>query len=97
MLLLLVYFFIFLRTQKKVFIAIDGTKFQTEEECKEYEKYLERFNGVYNYDFNQSNQPDKILGLSSEFIKCLKEEGFSEVKTLIKYREQFKLLSELFD
>ncbi len=86
-------FLFFLLREQKSYIAIDGTKFSSEKACEAYNKVFERVNLLYIKPENKSEST--TLGLSASFIRLLKERGFEETKTLIKYREEFIRLSKL--
>ena len=38
-----------------------------------------------------------ILGFKKSFLSKLKSEGFSDLKSLVKYRKEFKSLSDLIN
>ena len=96
--LLLRFIFLSAGSPKKVFEAIDGTKFSREKELKEYEFLYERLKCIYeeNSSANQRKKNAK-LGLTVTFIQQLKVDGFGNLNLLITNKEQFKKLVELFD
>ncbi len=85
------------KSNAKPFTASDGETFKTQEECDQHDKLLEFF-GVY---FDESNlkvrNKTQIEQLNLSFLTLLKEGGFEEPSTLIKYRNEFRKLSALFD
>ena len=93
LLLTVLVLFLLLREQKSI-QASDGTRFSSEEACRDYEAVLERVKTLY-YEKEKKSSSTLTLGLRAEFLKLLKEEGFGEVKTLIKYRDDIKILAEL--
>ena len=48
------------------------------------------------FDKNELNK-DKIYGFNKGFIDVLIDSGFKDLKTLMKFREDFKKLAEIFD
>tara|TARA_B100000700_G_C14862048_1_gene769144 strand:- start:249 stop:593 length:345 start_codon:yes stop_codon:yes gene_type:complete len=95
-LLITIWFLILISQGSKVFNANDGTSFNSKEECIKYEKVSNKINDFYQKDLNDPKTQDEIE-FKLEFIRLLKEKGFPNSKALWKYRDQFKLLSELFD
>ena len=83
---------------KEIFESIDGTKFSSEKDLKEYEFLYERLKCLYeeNPSANERKQNAKS-GLTMSFIKQLKTNGFSNLNLLISNKEQFKKLVELLD
>ena len=90
----LVLFFL-LREQKSI-EAQDGTRFSSEKACRDYETLVEKLNALYVVDADKPANSLK-LGLRPDFLQLLKEEGFSELKILLKYQEDFRKLVFLFD
>ncbi len=86
--------FLILREQKTI-KAIDGTAFASEEACRTYEILLDKMSKLYAA--SEKNSVRETFGLKPEFLQLLKNEGFSEVKTLIKYRKEFEQLTNLFN
>ena len=91
-LLTVAFLFLLLREQKS-FLAIDGTRFASEKACNAYDEVFERMNLLYLKD--EKNSESSTLGLQVAFLTLLKEKGFQETKTLMKYRDQFIKLSNL--
>ena len=94
--LLTVLFLFFLLREQKSIQAKDGTRFPSEQACQAYEANCERVNTLYVEDEKRPSNT-LILGLSPEFLKLLKGDGFGEVKTLIKYRKDFRNLSQILN
>ena len=88
--------YLFKSITKKTFIAEDGSVFDSEAELDVYQKLYEKtkplFSGIAD---KASAQP--ILGFEKSFIIKLSSAGFSDLKTLVKDRKQFKLLSDLIN
>ena len=88
--------YLFKSINKKSFTAEDGSVFDNESDLDVYKKLYEKTKPLFsNYDEKSSAQ--QILGLEKSFISKLKTEGFSDLKTLVKYRVQFKSLSDLIN
>ncbi len=87
------FFLFFLLREQKSYIAIDGTRFSSENACEAYNKVFKRVNLLYVEPENKS--VTSILGLPIPFIKLLKETGFEETKILLKYRGEFIRLAKL--
>ncbi len=86
--------FLLLREQKSI-KAIDGTRFSSEEACRAYEAVFNRINNLYSDSEKDSSNLNQ--GFQPGFLKLLKKTGFSDVKILLNYREDFRKLIELFD
>lgn len=83
---------------KKAFLASDGTRFATQKDCDEYDYLLKRLGCLYEQE--QTSNPrrnKKTLGMNSLFINKIKSEGFSDLKTLISFKNDFKKLVDLLD
>ena len=90
-----------LRSDKKVknlFTAEDGTQFHNEKLCIEYNLLYNRLKSLYqtDYDLKSKNKKD-VLGMNALFVSKLKSEGFSDIKSLLKYKDDFKILSDLMN
>ncbi len=85
---------IFKQGASKTIVASDGTRFNSEDACSKYEASLERLKPLY--DSNDGNM-DKTYGFKEGFLETLKNGGFKDVKTLIKYRAEFEKLEEFFE
>ncbi len=85
-------------SQDKVFLAVDGTKFDNQRSCNEYDLLYKRLICLYQEDaLLKSKNKKEILGLNLLFVKQLKNEGFSDIKTLINYKDDFHKLTELLN
>ena len=89
-----VFLFFLLREQKNI-EASDGTLFSSEEACKSYEELLQKINKIYLDTENKTSA--ELFGIQITFIKILQNDGFKDAKTLIKYKEDFRKLVNLFD
>ena len=88
--------FLFKNINKKSFIADDGTIFDNQSDLDLYENLYEKTKPLFlGDDETGSSQP--ILGFKKSFLTKLTAEGFSDLKSLVKYRKQFKSLSDLIN
>ena len=79
--------------------ASDGTSFTSKKEKQDYELILRRLLPLYgrpaDTKSNQANQ--NTLDLDRTFLELLKTEGFSNLKLLLTYKEDFIKLSKLLE
>ena len=88
--------FLFRSINKKKFRAKDGSIFDKQSDLDLYQKLYGKTKPLFsNEDVKGSVQ--QILGFEKSFISQLTTDGFPDLKTLIKYREQIKLLSDLIN
>ena len=52
---------------------------------------------LYGQKDKINKEIEKILGFDKSFISNLTTEGFPDLKTVVKYRKQIKLLSDLIN
>ncbi len=98
LLLSIVFIVVFLVTgiKKSNFVASDGTIFQNQSDLDVYQKLLEKTKILFTYD--QENLKNQlILGFDTSFFNKIRTEGFKDLKTIVKYRKQFEILSELIN
>ena len=88
--------FLFKSINKKSFTAEDGSIFDNETDLDVYNKLYEKTKPLFSSDTEKSSE-QSILGFERSFITKLSSEGFSNLKTLVKYRKQFKSLSDLIN
>ena len=87
---------LFKSINKKSYKAKDGSIFDNQSDLDTYENLYEKITPLFTADDSQdSNQ--SILGFQKSFLTKLTNEGFSDLKTLVKYRKQFKTLSDLIN
>ncbi len=84
----------FLISRGKKLKSADGTVFRSEEELKKYEELVTKLEPLFDQTKKDSQYKD-TLGLDSSFIKLLTQQGFINLKTLLKYRYQFIKLASL--
>ena len=88
--------FLFKSINKKSFKAIDGSSFENQSDLDLYESLYEKTKPIFTKnDESPSNQ--LILGFDRSFLEKLTIEGFKDLKTLVKYRKQFRFLSDLIN
>ena len=88
--------FLFKSITKKSFIAQDGSVFDSQSDLDLYQNLYDKTKPLFiPYDEKGSDQ--QILGFEILFISKLTTEGFADLKSLIKYRKQFKSLSDLIN
>ena len=88
--------FLFKSINKKSFTADDGSVFDSESDLDIYQKLYDKTKPLFSSDAEKSSA-QSILGFERSFITKLSSEGFPDLKTLVKYRKQFKLLSDLIN
>ena len=88
--------FLFKSINKKSFTAEDGSVFDSESDLDVYQKLYDKTKPLFSSDAEKSSA-QSILGFERSFITKLSSEGFPDLKTLVKYRKQFKSLSDLIN
>ena len=88
--------FLFKSINKKSFTAEDGSVFDNQSDLEIYQNLYDKTKPLFrNEDENGTTQP--ILGFQKSFLSKLTSEGFPDLKTLVKYRKQLMLLSDLIN
>ena len=88
--------YLFKSINKKSFTAEDGSVFDCESDLDVYQKLYEKTKPLFNSDVEKASA-QSILGFEKSFITKLSSEGFSDLKTLFKYRKELKSLSDLIN
>ena len=88
--------YLFKSINKKSFTAEDGSVFDSESDLDVYNKLYEKTKPLFSSD-TEKGSAQSILGFEKSFITNLSSEGFPDLKTLVKYRKQFKSLSDLIN
>ncbi len=88
--------YLFKSINKKSFTAEDGSVFDSESDLAIYKKLYDKTKPLFSSDAEKSSA-QLILGFERSFITKLSSEGFPDLKILVKYRKQFKLLSDLIN
>ena len=81
---------------KKSFTAEDGSVFDSESDLDVYQKLYEKTKLFFSND-TEKVSAQSILGFERSFISKITTEGFTDLKTLFKYRKQFRSLSDLIN
>ena len=88
---------IFLKSvNKKSFVADDGAAFENKYDLDLYNTLYEKTKPLFSFVEDNDSSQD-FLGFEKSFLNKLRNEGFQDLKTLVMYRKQFKLLSDLFN
>ena len=88
--------YLFKSINKKSFTAEDGSVFDSESDLYVYQKLYEKTKPLFSDDA-ENVSAQSILGFEKSFITKLSSDGFPDLKTLVKYRKQFKSLSDLIN
>ncbi len=88
--------FLFKSINKKSFTAEDGSVFDNQSDLDVYQNLYETTKSLFSID-DDKDSGQKILGFEKSFLSKLTTAGFPDLKTLVKYRKQFKLLSDLIN
>ena len=81
---------------KKSFTAEDGSVFDTQSDLDLYINLYDKTKPFFSPN-DENSSAQQILGFDKLFLSKLTTEGFPELKTLVKYRKQFKSLSDLIN
>ncbi len=87
--------FLFKSVNKKSFLAEDGSVFDNQSDLDLYQNLYEKTKPFFSPDEEKGSDP--ILGFEKSFLSKLTTEGFPDLKSLLKYRKQFKSLSDLIN
>ena len=88
--------FLYKNINKKSFTAEDGSVFDDESDLALYQKLYEKTKPLFFFDEDKDTS-QLILGFEKLFLKKLISDGFQDLKTLVKYRKQFKSLFDLIN
>ena len=81
---------------KKTFKADDGSVFESQIDLDIYQNLYEKTLPIFTQN-NEEGTTYPVLGFQKLFLTKLLTDGFPDLKTLIKYRKQFKVLSDLIN
>tara|TARA_Y100001968_G_scaffold319812_1_gene351884 strand:+ start:2068 stop:2397 length:330 start_codon:yes stop_codon:yes gene_type:complete len=87
--------FLFKSINKKSFVSDDGSVFETQSDLDLYQKLYVTTKPLFSFDDDNGSKP--VLGFQNSFLIKLTAEGFPDLKSLVKYRKQFKALSDLIN
>ena len=88
--------FLFKSINNKSFTALDGSTFDTQSDLDIYQSLYDKTKPLFSSE-DENGTSEQILGFEKSFLTKLTSEGFPDLKTLVKYRKQFKLLSGLIN
>ncbi|WP_269617024.1 hypothetical protein [Prochlorococcus marinus] len=88
--------FLFKSINKKSFTAQDGSVFDNQSDLDLYMNLYEKTKPLFS-SIDEKASPQQLLGFEQLFLSKLTTEGFPDLKTLVKYRKQFKTLSDLIN
>ena len=88
--------FLFTSINKKSFISEDGSVFDTQLDLDLYEKLYDKTKPLFSSNVEKGTE-QSTLGFQKSFLNKLTAEGFPDLKSLVKYRNQFKSLSDLIN
>ncbi len=95
-LLCFIVFLLLINLRKARFVATDGTTFESQSDLAIYQDLFLKTKPLFSSEEGSSSD-QTILGYDKIFLTNLKTDGFKDLKTLIKYRNQFKSLSSLIN
>ena len=81
---------------KKSFKADDGSVFDSQIDLDIYQNLYEKTLPLFSSKYEEGSA-NQLLGFQKSFLTKLLTDEFPDLKTLIKYRKQFKALSDLIN
>tara|TARA_Y100001968_G_C19203232_1_gene641019 strand:- start:279 stop:611 length:333 start_codon:yes stop_codon:yes gene_type:complete len=87
---------LFKNINKKSYTAKDGSIFENQSDLDVYENLYDKTIPLFS-PFDEKETSTSLLGFQKSFLTKLTKEGFSDLKSLVKYRNQLKLLSDLIN
>ena len=81
---------------RKSFKAEDGSLFDNQNDLDIYQKLYKKTKPLFSGN-NEEGSPNLGLGFDKSFLARLLTDGFPDLKTLVKYRKQIKILSDLIN
>ena len=94
--IVLIILFLFKSINKKSFTAEDGSVFDKKSDLDLYQNLYDKTKPLFSID-DEKGSAQQILGFEKLFLSKLTTDGFPDLKTLVKYRQQFKSLSDLIN
>ena len=88
--------FLFKSTNKKEYIAEDGSVFDSQTDLDIYLSLVDKTKPLFSISDDQV-PTQQILGFQKSFLTKLQSDGFPDLKSLVRYRKQFKSLSDLIN
>ena len=88
--------YLFKSINKKSFTAEDGSVFDNQPDLDIYQNLYDKTIPLFSSN-DDKGSAKQILGFDKIFLSKLTTDGFPDLKTLVKYRKQFKSLSDLIN
>ncbi len=88
--------FLFKNINKKTFSAEDGSVFDSQSELDVYQNLYEKTKILFSNE-DEKGSSQQLLGFEKSFLSKLTTEGFPDLKTIFKYRKQFKSLIDIIN
>ena len=87
---------LFKNINKKSYTAKDGSVFDNQSDLDVYQNLYDKTTPLFS-PYDEKSSTTSILGFQKSFLTILTKDGFSDLKTLVKYRKQIELLSNLIN
>ncbi len=81
---------------KKSFKADDGSLFSKQSDLDAYQNLYFKTKPIFSDD-REKGSSQEILGFDVIFLNKLTNDGFKELKDVVKYRKDFQALSDLIN
>ena len=94
--IVLIILFLLNSINQKSFTADDGSVFDSQSDLDVYQNLYNKTKPLFGFEKEKASS-DIILGFQKPFLTKVTKEGFPDLKTLVKYRKQFKSLSDLIN
>ena len=94
--ILFLFLFLLKSLNKKLFKAADGSLFKNQSDLNVYQSLYEKTKPLFSVG-KEKGSGQILLGFEKTFLIKLTSEGFQDLKTLVKYRDQIRLLSDLMN
>ena len=88
--------FLFKSINIKSYTAEDGSVFDSQADLDIYQKLYDKTKPLFSSDA-ENGSSKQILGFEKLFLAKMTTEGFPDLKSLVKYRKQLRLLSDLIN
>ena len=88
--------FLFKNINKQSFIASDGSVFKNQLDLDLYQRLYNKTKPLFSIESDKATSQE-IMGFDKSFLIKLTSEGFKDLQSLVKYRSQLKLLSDLIN
>ncbi len=88
--------YLFRSIKKESFTSEDGSVFDTQTDLDLYQNLYNKTKPLFCIDEDKGSS-QLVLGFQKPFLTKLTTDGFPDLKTLVKYRKQFKSLSDLIN